>query len=233
MKKLISLMLILCMACMLVPAMADSGFVGVWYGEYSGTVMVIGLNEDGTCYVEVGGNRMSEGTWVENDGKAEITMGDPTGGASTQVATLADGVMTLEDANMSVSFTQEPIEQWQPAEVNPEAAAEDFDGDWTLAKVSMMGITADPAAAGMGDVAIKVEGGNVIFSGSTESLAMFVGNEPIQLNYENGMLIYSVDITEGMSLAIKAEILQDGMLALTFDIAGQAMALYFTKVVAE
>ena len=104
---------------------------------------------------------------------------------------------------------------------------------WVENLISMMGVTVDPAAAGMGDVAIKVEGGNVTFSGSTESLAMFVGNEPIQLNYENGMLIYAVDITEGMSFAIKAEILQDGMLALSFDISGQAIVLYFTRVVAE
>ena len=117
MKKLVSLMLILCMVCMLNPAMADSGAAGVWYADYYGAVMILTLNDDGTSSMTVSGNQMGVGTWVENDGKIEITMTDMTGEASTQVATLSDGVLTLADGNMSVNFSQEPIESWMPAAV--------------------------------------------------------------------------------------------------------------------
>ena len=205
MKKLISLVLILCMACMLVPAMADDGAAGLWYAESSGAVMVLSLGEDGTSYMEVAGNRMAEGTWAEKDGKIEITMTDPSGEASTQVATLADGVLTMGDENMTFNFTKEPIEVWTPAEVNPEAAAEDFEGEWIISKVSMMGMTLD-------------------------------GNDPIQLAYADGALSFTVDIpndAEPMAFTIKAEILQDGMMALSIDVGSGAMVMYFTKAAAE
>ena len=88
MKKLISLMLILCMACMLIPAMADGSAAGVWYGDYHGAVMVLTLNEDGTSSMTVSGNQMAAGTWTENDGKIEITMAGAVGEPSTQAEAL-------------------------------------------------------------------------------------------------------------------------------------------------
>ncbi len=236
MKKLISLVLILCMACMLVPAMADDGAAGLWYAEYSGAVMVLSLGEDGTSYMEVAGNRMAEGTWAEKDGKIEITMTDPSGEASTQVATLTDGVLTMGDENMTFNFTKEPIEVWTPAEVNPEAAAEDFEGEWTISKVSMMGMTLDASSAQMGDVGVKIEGGALSFSGGADSVTFFLGNDPIQLAYADGALSFSVGIpndAEPMTFTIKAEILQDGMMALSIDVGSGAMVMYFTKAAAE
>ena len=62
MKKLISLILILCMACILVPATAEDGAAGEWYADYHGTVMILALNADGTSSMTVSGNQMGEGT---------------------------------------------------------------------------------------------------------------------------------------------------------------------------
>ena len=232
MKKLISLMLILCMACMLIPAMAEEESpAGVWYGDYSGAVMILTLGEDGSASMEVSGNVMGTGTWAVVDGKIEITMNDMSGEPSTVVATLADGVLTMADDTMSVDFTREPIEAWAPAEVKADAAAEDFDGEWVVAKVSMMGMMLDAASIGMGDVGVKIENCTVVFSGSSESITFFTGTDPIELPYENGALVYSVDIpndAEPLTFTMKAELLQDGMLAVTIDM-GTAMALYFTK----
>jgi hypothetical protein len=236
MKKLISLMLILCMACMLIPAMADGGAAGVWYGDYFGAVMVLTLGEDGTSSMEVSGNQLASGTWAEKDGNIEITMTDMSGEASTQVATLADGVLTLADESMSVDFTQEPIESWAPAEVNPNAAAEDFEGEWTIAKVHMLGMMLDAASAGMGDLGIKIENSAISFTGSADSVTSFVGTDPLELSYENGALSFSMEIPNDavpITFTMKAEMLQDGMMAVTIDMGYGATILYFARAAAE
>ena len=236
MKKLISLMLILCMACMLVPAMAEGDAAGIWYADYYGTVMILTLGEDGTSSMTVSGNQMGTGTWAENDGKIEITMTDMTGEASTQVTTLADGVLTLADDGMSVDFTQEPIGTWMPAAVNPEAAAEDFDGEWVITKVSMMNMTLDAESAGMGDMGVKIENSAISFTGSAESVTFFLGTDPVQLNYEDGALGLSIDIpndAQPMTFTVKAELLEDGMMAVTIDMGYGETCMYFTRAEAE
>ena len=236
MKKLISLILILCMACMLVPAMAD-GAAGVWYGDYFGTVMMLTLGEDGNSSLAVSGNQMAEGTWTEKDGKIEITMKDASGEESTQTATLADGVLTLADGSMSVEFTQTPIEVWAPGEVKTDAAAEDFEGEWKAVKAGIAGMTVDASAAGMGDFGVKIENGVISFSGSsTESVTFFIGTDPFQMTFENGALNFSKDIpndAEPITLVMKAEMLQDGTMALTIDLASEPMVVYLTKAAAE
>ena len=236
MKKLIFLMLILCMACMLISAMADSDAAGVWYADYYGAVMILSLNDDGTSSMTVSGNQTGVGTWIENDGKIEITMTDMTGEASTQVATLADGVLTLADENMSVDFTQEPIEAWMPAAVNPEAVAEDYEGEWAITKVNMMGMMFDPTAAGMGDVGVKIENGAVSFTGSADSVTFYLGTDPVPLAYEGGALGLSIDIpndAEPITFTLKAEMLEDGMMTVTIDMGYGETYMYFTKIETE
>ena len=49
MKKLFSLILALCMACMMIPAVAEEGVAGEWYASLGGMTMVLNLAEDGTA----------------------------------------------------------------------------------------------------------------------------------------------------------------------------------------
>ena len=94
MKKLISLMLILCMACMLVPAMADEDIAGEWTmvkvvvqgmemePSAIGMEMVIMLNADGTAEAKTsyGGAEpeISDGTWTMDGSTVTITIaGEP------------------------------------------------------------------------------------------------------------------------------------------------------------
>jgi hypothetical protein len=236
MKKLISLMLILCMACMLIPAMAADGAAGVWYANYYGAVMVLTLGEDGTASMTVSGNQMAAGTWAEKDGKIEITMKDVNDEESTQTAALADGVLTIADGSDSVSFTQEPIEDWTPGEVKTDAAAEDFEGEWTITKVNMMGVIIDASAAGMGDLGVKIENGAISFSGSADSITFYIGTDPVQMAFENGALSFSREIpndAEPMTFVMKAEMLQDGTMALTVDLGYGGTTVYLTKAAAE
>ena len=56
MKKLISLILVFCMAVILVPALAESAdIVGEWTADYSGYSVVLTLNANGTFSMEVAG----------------------------------------------------------------------------------------------------------------------------------------------------------------------------------
>lgn len=235
MKKLISLILALCVALTMASALAD-GAAGVWYGDYHGAVMTLTLAEDGTCSMEVSGFQMGAGTWAEKDGAVEITMTDMTGGASTLIATLADGVLTLADEDMSVDFTQEAPEIWAPADVNPEAAAEDFDGSWAIAKVNTMGMLVDASAAGMGEMTLNIENGVVTFGGNASSITFFIGDAAIPLNYADGTLSYSIDIANdamALSFQLQAVLLQDGMLSVSLDMGYGETVMYFTRVAAE
>ena len=65
MRKLISLILVFCMAVILVPALAESaGIVGEWTADYSGYSVVLTLNANGTFSMEGAGMGGADGTWV-------------------------------------------------------------------------------------------------------------------------------------------------------------------------
>ena len=46
MKKLFSLILAVCMACMMIPAVAEEGVAGEWYASLGGMTMVLNLGDD-------------------------------------------------------------------------------------------------------------------------------------------------------------------------------------------
>ena len=139
MKKLISLILILCMACMLIPAMAEDDILGTWYlNELTlngttvspasvGMTMSYTFKEGGE--LEVKGEMMGEsnsttGTW-SLDGST-ITM---TIEGSSQTATFADGKITMEDQGQVGTLTkdapevQERPRPWPPTAKKPSSAA--------------------------------------------------------------------------------------------------------------
>ena len=55
MKKLISLVLALCLACMLIPAVAEDDVTGEWYANMSGIAVKFTINADNTFTMEVPG----------------------------------------------------------------------------------------------------------------------------------------------------------------------------------
>ena len=101
MKKLISLILILCIACLLVPAMAEDDVTGDWYYAGMGDAVHFVFNADGTAKLiteMMGQKSEEEGTWSLDGSTMTITFSD-----QAQTATYADGTITLEADGVTAS----------------------------------------------------------------------------------------------------------------------------------
>ena len=74
MKKLFSLILALCMVCMLIPAVAEDSMAGEWYTNFSGVSMVLVLGEDGSAQLSMPGTENNAaGTWTILPRKAPMS----------------------------------------------------------------------------------------------------------------------------------------------------------------
>ena len=145
--------------------------------------------------------------------------------------TYADGKITLGDEDMTMVFTREMPQGIQIAEVNPAAAAEDFDGTWNIVYIGYNGTVVDAAAAGQQLPGLVVENSTMKFTGEG-SLAQVFGTNALPLTYADGALSMSVALGE-TSYGLKLEMLQDGMLALTASMGETGAIMYFVKDAAE
>ena len=234
MKKLISLILIFCMAVMLVPALAESADItGEWIADYSGYAVVLMLNADATFSMEVAGMGGAEGTWtLEGEALSLTAQGQ------TIVYDVKDGKISATQGDETLEFTRAGAEEAAPAEektveitfadVNPDAAAEDFNGEWCIRYV----VTGDEVAASesgeiTADIAIK-DGG--ITFGSGFKLSKFIGDKALKMEYADGAFTYSRSILGLIDFSFRVEMLQDGMAAVTMSIDEESFILYMTKV---
>ncbi len=239
MKKLFSLILALCMVCMLVPAVAEEDVTGEWYlktmkqGETEYDAGAIGynitmtLNADGTgTMLSPTSEEPTPGSWTLEGDKITVTFEDsPIGG------TVADGKITLSEGEMSMVFTREKAEGIKVADVNPAAAAEDFEGTWEIAYVGYNGLIIDPSTTGQEMPGLVVENGTMKFTGNS-SMSQAFGTNAIPLTFADGALGMSVSMGE-TSYGIKLEMLEDGMLALTANMGSTEVYMYFVKAAAE
>ena len=227
MKKLFSLILALCMVCMLIPAVAEDSMAGEWYTNFSGVSMVLVLGEDGSAQLSMPGTeKNAAGTWTLDGEKFTLTLDD-----SPAEGTYVDGTITLSEGEMSMVFTREKPEEIQIAEVNPAAAAEEFEGTWAVAYVGYNGMVIDPSASGQEMPGLVVENGAMRFTGDS-SMSQAFGTNSIPLAYADGALSMSVALGE-TSYGLKLEMLQDGMLALTATMGTTDVYMYFVKAAAE
>lgn len=234
MKKLFSLILALCMVCMLVPAVAEEDVTGEWYlktmkqgeTEYdAGAInynITMTLNADGTgTMLSPTSEEPTPGSWTLEGDKITVTFEDsPIGG------TVADGIITLSEGEMVMTFSREANEVIQVAEVNPAATVMNFDGVWTPKYVGYNGMTIDISQAGQEMPGVILKDGTLNFTG-TSSISAAFGSNPLPLTFADGTLSFSLALGE-MALTIKAEMLQDGMMALTLDV-GMSIVLYMEK----
>ena len=239
MKKLFSLILALCMVCMLVPAVAEEDVTGEWYlktmkqGETEYDAGAIGynitmtLNADGTgTMLSPTSEEPTPGSWTLEGDKITVTFEDsPIGG------TVADGKITLSEGEISMVFTREKPEGIKVADVNPAAAAEDFEGTWEIAYVGYNGMIIDPSTTGQEMPGLVVENGAMKFTGNS-SMSQAFGTNAIPLTFADGALGMSVSMGE-TSYGIKLEMLEDGMLALTANMGSTEVYMYFVKAAAE
>lgn len=239
MKKLISLVLALCLACMLIPALAEDDVTGEWYADMMGVAVKFTINADNTFTMEVPGlGQTQEGTWKLEGEEITLTVGD-----QPEKGTFKDGVLSMTFGGQEVALSREPIEGIKVAEVNAEAKAEDFNGEWTLKYMGMQGLVVDLSAAGEQAESmpktLKFEDGALVFPEGENSISQMVGGDSTKLEYADGVYSYVLDMgeTAGVKIEVKAELLQDGMLALTINMSygeeTMGVQLYYVKAEAE
>lgn len=237
MKKAFAALLVLSMLLSAVALAESTGAAGTWYlievqseGQTFnpadfGMEMTLVLNEDGTAAMNGVGDEPSTGTWTIDGSTVTVTIDDdPLDFA------LEDGKLTASQDNLTMVFSTEPSEAatFAPAAPVEAAAAEDFAGTWNAAKIGLEGTYYDAAILGA-DVTATFEDTTVTLDG------FMFSNTAIPLEFADGALSFSgSDDESGMQIAIKASLLEDGMLALDLD-AGEtgAFTFYMNRAEAE
>ncbi len=236
MKKLIALTLILCMACMLVPAMADESIVGTWYlSEISaqgqsfspatfGMSMSFDLKEDGTAEGVTSYGSESQavtGTWKLEGETISITADN-----ATQSGSFTGESFTLESPDGSMIFTRNAPEA-APAAGNSVAADGEaaFYGTWTLSSVEIMGQSVPVEMFAAFGLDMKITA--TIEAGKT-TLAMTYNGEgqkkELPSTFRDGKL-YLAD--EGSEIALA--LTEGGALTLELPIDGNPVNVLLTR----
>ncbi len=239
MKKWISALLALCLACMMLPAPAEEvSPVGTWYlvrGEKDGAFfhssgdmsMVMTLNEDGTCSIQnnmYGIELEYTGTWESADGAVTVTDNEGT----PMKLSFAGEELTLdmEGTRMYFSRTAPKEPNGSVAERIPAEAAEQFNGTWKISRVLMMGTVTSAENAGMEQVA-----GMEILDGHITEIG-WVDGEPVKAEtdceFRDGFLVTTRNVY-GVPIGITYALLEDGTLSCVMELDGVEMTIIYEK----
>ena len=237
MKKLLSVVLALCMVCLMGAALAENaaaGVVGMWYLKtvQTGTMnveactvgMIVTLEvKEGASFTMDAMGTVTNGTWELKDNTLALTAE-----GTTLEAVYADETLTMGQGEGLMIFTKEEQKALTLAPVKENAAAEEFEGNWASAYVSVGGaiVNADVSPETM--ATLKIEKGQMSIAGDG-SLGKLTGGLQLPMTYEDGKLTYTMSAGI-MSIVYTAVMLEDGMLGLTADIGSTALAIYFTKI---
>ncbi len=239
MKKLLAIVLALCVGCMLLPAVAEEAdFLGDWYlikyimGEQEIDPSMMGMSitmtfqEGGTgtaVTVQGGAETSNEFAWELRDGQLFMT----SEGEEAPVA-LEDGLMKIGFEGGGMVLSREAPAAAVAAEPVAAESEEAFFGTWSAAKVNMEGsvISLDMVAA-MGlnlGATLTIEAGKV-----TVSFA-FLSDEAIVYEGESSFAdgVLQMAMPEGQE-AVVIQLLDSGELlcTLTDTTTGTALPLYF------
>lgn len=226
MKKMLSILLaavmLLAAACAATAEPAD--VLGDWYGDMFGMAVQLTLNEDGTYVMAVVGmpDQTNEGSWEMKEG-AVIMDGDE------ESALAYDGeTLSISEDGMSLTFGREPVESFTPAEPVKAASAEELAGSWKADYVNFSGMMLDYAAfqemgLAEGDTTATIEGESITLSG------FMFNDETLPLQFADGALSFEAEDPDSQLIAgIKAQLLEDGSLALTME-AADAVVFYMSR----
>jgi len=244
MKKLISLILVLCMACMLIPAMAESAAAtGIWYAKTMkmgdmemdmasiGMAITVELNEDGTATMTASGQEPTPGTWtLEGD---QITLIDET---NTMTGTVTADTLTLElDGQTMILTREEPAAAIEPAAVKAAASAEEFYGNYVLSLLDMDGALLDVGAMGFTTgVSISADKIEIVPSSEEDTFAILIMLMDLSpAGFEDGALKL-VSGTNPDNIQASAQLLEDGMIKVSSinTSNGEGLVFYVTPAAA-
>jgi hypothetical protein len=258
MKKLFSMILILCMICAMVPAMAED-LTGDWYlNEISaggasfnpadlGMTFVFHFNEDGTFKQETEMMEQkdeSAGTWVLEG--TELTL-NVTGDEKTIKGTFADGKIILDEGEESgqvLTLSREAAVASAKLSTVAAQSEQEFFGDWELSGMDMMGVHVNKdqfESMGITGYEAKI----TIADGKVKSdIAM--GEEQgeqvseAEYTFENGKLTLTFELTDEQAAMMKAlgmetssaatiELVEDGSILYSMDFMGMTIGMYLVK----
>ena len=230
MKKLISLVLILCMACMLIPAMAEEDVTGEWYGSMMGMGIIFTVNADGTFSMTAGGQEMAAGSWKVEDGKL---IAEADGVAET--FEIKDG--TLYESEMDMTMTRNPEDApaaIEIADVKADAAAEEYYGEWVCSAVEASGMLlgAESYTAGTGEAlpGLTIAADSVKFNGE-DMISSIINMFTLTPVYADGAITANAVLELGedsnMTMDVSLQMLQDGQIKATLISNDNPMILYF------
>ena len=230
MKKLISVLLVFCLAVILVPAMAEDDVTGTWYltrAEASGAKMVvvsdeiqmtITLRNDGTAtlfsLLPGADSETAECTWDMADGV--ITFTDETG-TETQ-AKYVNGEVTLEAEGAVMFLTREQYTPYVMAAPVKAEGVETFYGTWVPDISFQSGMMAS-----LGDTLPPDQRSKLVISAEnmTETASdgtVTVYENPV-VDPETGVLTATFDV-QGYTATIEVTLLEDGTILLTASVFG-------------
>ena len=237
MKKLLSVILALCMVCLMGAALAENaatGVVGMWYlktvqnGTMSvdastvGMVITLEVKEDASFTMDAMGT-VTNGTWELKDNTLALTAE-----GTTIEATYADETLTLAQGENQMIFTKEEQKALTLAPVKESAAAEEFEGNWISTYVSVEGQIIKADMSPEFSATLKIEKGQMTVEGDS-MIGKLTAGLALPLTYENGQMTYTMSVGT-MSVVYTAVMLEDGMLGLTVDTGIKVITIYFTKI---
>ena len=238
MKKLISLILVVLLLCMALPAFAEEEVTGDWYlktmkmddQEYDaasiGYAITMTLNADGTVAMTMPGQEAAAGTWVLEGDKITVTVND-----SPAEGVVAEGTITLSEDGMEMIFTRDVVEAIALAEVKAAESADAFYGEWNCEYVEMEGMVMAISAVGMGVPSVSISETGMKFydeDDGTLTIILKVNKLDAPVFEEGKLTAKAVADALNPDFNISAELLEDGMLKLTVVSNDSPMILYFT-----
>ena len=239
MKKVFSMLLALCLACVLLPAQAEElSPVCTWYlvrGEKNGVVvetagminMVLTIHEDGSCLTKItmyGTEMEDQGTWTAADGGILIT--DSTGIPQMLSFAGEELTMDMDGTLMYFSHTEPEAPDTTVAEKVPAEAVEQFNGSWRISRVMAMGVVTSAENMGMDQAAnMEILNGHITENGQHEGNPVATETDA---EFTDGFLQVSKE-TDGLTFRMTYALLEDGTLGCFMDIMGMEVTMIYER----
>ena len=231
MKKMVSILLALTLMMTGIASLAEvavESVTGDWYGNVFGALFTMTLNEDGTyLMLTPDGEQAGDGTWELKDGAIYMDGGE----SASDMFQIVEGTLFNEGMNVTFYRNQEEVQVIELAEVNPDALAEDFNGNWTCKYMRAMGMLVGIGSAIASGQMVEVpsltfQDGKLTLQGS--DLNSLVGEEGLEMTFADGAYNFSLDIGD-MSISFDLKLLQDGLLGFVINMGETDVGLYFEK----
>ena len=228
MKKIMSLLLALCLVCLSVTALAEGNDVtGDWYGSMFGMAAQLTFKEDGTYAMKLGEVEQGGTYELKDDGIVYMDESeDPEEGFVFDGASLVN-----EKRNVTFTREQVEVEALVLAEADPDATAEAYEGEWTCKMLQVSGMLFDVEQVPVeslgleGIPSLRIEGSTVTFIG----FGKLMDAEPLAFEYADGVLKHVM--IEGI-METTITMLQDGTILLDLGIGEEGPFFCFAPATA-